>query len=71
MRWRVEDTIRVLKQSYQHEDIRLLRYERLRTVATLVLPASYFAAVYLGRRAKLAIFARHLLEAAQRIYGVS
>lgn len=69
-RWRVEETIRFLKQSYQIEDIRLLRYERLRTMATLVLAAAHFAAVYLGRRAKLAIFAQHLLNAAQRIYGV-
>ena len=29
-RWRVEETIRFIKQSYRLEDIRLLRYERLR-----------------------------------------
>lgn len=69
-RWRVEETIRFLKQSYRLEDIRLLRYERLRTMATLVLAAAHFAAVYLGRRAKLEVFAQHLLNAAQRIYGV-
>lgn len=69
-RWRVEETIRFLKQSYRLEDIRLLRYERLRTMATLVLAAAHFAAVHLGRRAKLEIFAQHLLNAAQRIYGV-
>lgn len=68
-RWRVEETIRFLKQSYQLEDIRLLRYERLRAMATLVLAAAYFAAVYLGQGAKLAIFARYLTEASQRIFG--
>lgn len=69
-RWRVEETIRFIKQSYQLEDIRLLRYERLRTMATLVMAVAYFAAVHLGKQAKLAVFAQHLLTAAQRIYGV-
>ena len=36
-RWRVEETIRFIKQSYQLEDIRLLLYERLRTMVTLVM----------------------------------
>lgn len=31
---------------------------------------AHFAAVHLGRRAKLEIFAQHLLNAARRIYGV-
>lgn len=69
-RWRVEETIRFLKQSYQLEDIRLLLYERLRTMVTLVMAVAYFAAVHLGKQAKLAVFAQHLLRAAQRIYGV-
>lgn len=69
-RWRVEETIRFLKQSYQLEDIRLLRYERLRTMAALVMVVAYFAAVHLGKQAKLQIFAQHLMRAARRIYGV-
>ncbi len=69
-RWRVEETIRFIKQSYQLEDIRLLLYERLRTMVTLVMAVAYFAAVHLGKHAKLAIFAQHVLRAAQRIYGV-
>lgn len=36
-RWRVEETIRFIKQSYQFEDIRLLTYERLWTMAALVI----------------------------------
>lgn len=64
------DDGRFLKQSYQLEDLRLLRYERLRTMATLVLAAAHFIAVHLCRRAKLEIFAQHLLNAARRIYGV-
>ena len=54
-RWRVEETIRFIKQSYQLEDIRLLKYERLRNLVMLVLATAYFASVYLGKRAKLVI----------------
>ena len=31
-RWRVEDTIRFIKQSYDIEDIRVLTYDRLRNI---------------------------------------
>lgn len=69
-RWRVEEAIRFVKQSYQLEDIRLLRYERLRTMVTLVLAAAYFAAVYLGKKVKLRLLQEHILRAAKRIYGI-
>ena len=68
--WRVEETIRFIKQSYQLEDIRLLKYERLRNLVMLVLATAYFASVYLGKRAKLAILVQHIQRAAKRIYGV-
>ena len=69
-RWRVEETIRFIKQSYGLEDIRVLKYERLRNLAMLVLVTAYFASVYLGKRAKLAILVQHIERAAKRIYGV-
>lgn len=69
-RWRVEEAIRFVKQSYRLEDIRLLRYERLRTMVTLVLAAAYFAAVFLGKRTKLRLLTQHVLRSAKRIYGV-
>lgn len=69
-RWRVEETIRFIKQSYQLEDIRLLTYERLRTMATLVIAVAYFACVVLGKTAKLKLLAQHVLQAAQRIFGI-
>ena len=68
--WRVEETIRFIKQSYRLEDIRVLKYERLRNLAMLVLVTAYFASVYLGKRAKLAILVRHIERAAKRICGV-
>lgn len=70
-RWRVEETIRFIKQSYAVEDIRLLSYERLRTMAVLVMAVAYFACVHLGSRAKLVILAHHVYKAAQRIYGIA
>lgn len=69
-RWRVEETIRFIKQSYGLEDIRLLTYERLRTMAALVMAAAYFACVFLGRRAKLRILVHNIYRVARRIYGV-
>ena len=69
-RWKIEETIRFIKQSYDLEDVRVLTYQRLQAVAALVLAASFFAAVYLGRRAKLEILALHVLKAAKRIFGI-
>lgn len=69
-RWRVEETIRFIKQSYDIEDIRVLTYDRLKNMATLVFAASYFAAVWLGSTAKLSILAMHAMGAAKRLFGI-
>ena len=69
-RWRVEETIRFIKQSYQLEDIRLLTYERLRNMAALVMTTAYFACVYLEKSIKLKILVQHIHRAAKRIYGI-
>lgn len=69
-RWRIEETIRFIKQSYQLEDVRVLTYERLRNMMALVLAAVHFAAVYLGRRPKLEIMSVHIMKAAKRIFGI-
>lgn len=70
-RWKVEETIRFIKQSYGLEDIRLLSYERLQTMAALVMAVAYFACVYLGREAKLRILVVHVYEASKRIFGLA
>jgi hypothetical protein len=69
-RWRVEETIRFGKQSYQVEDIRVLTYERLRNLIVLVLAAMFFTAVILGTKMKLFILASHVLKAAKRLFGI-
>ena len=43
---------------------------RIEETIRLVLAASYFAAVYLGVRAKLEILVTHVLKAAKRIFGI-
>jgi hypothetical protein len=47
-----------------------LTYRRLKTIAALILAASFFAAVYLGARAKLEILALSVLQAAKRVFGI-
>ena len=42
-RWRVEDAIRFIKQSYRLEDIRLLDYRRLKNMMAIVLATVFFA----------------------------
>ena len=69
-RWRIEDVIRFIKQSYQLEDIRCLTYSRLQALMVLVTAAAYFAAVYLGLRTKLRVLTGHVLQAARRVFGI-
>jgi len=69
-RWRVEETIRFLKQSYQLEDIRLLTYVRLQNIMAILMAVAYFTSVYLGLRLKLRVLMRHVLRAARRVFGV-
>ena len=69
-RWRIEETLRFIKQSYNLEDIRLLTYRRLQNMMALVLAVTYFAMVYLGLKIKLRVLARHVLAAAKRLLGI-
>lgn len=69
-RWRIEETIRFMKQSYQVEDIRLLTYHRLQNMMVILTAVSYFAMVYLGLKTKLRVLARHVMGAARRLFGI-
>lgn len=69
-RWAIEETIRFIKQSYEIEDVRVLGYRSLKNLMTLVLAASYFAAVVLDTGAKLKVMAGHILKAAKRVFGI-
>ena len=43
-RWKIEETFRFIKQSYNLEDIRVMKYQRLKNLVVLVTAAAYFTA---------------------------
>ena len=69
-RWRVEDAIRFIKQSYRLEDIRLLDYTRLKNMMAVVLAAVFFASVWLGESVRRGILVRAITHVSKRLYGV-
>jgi len=70
-RWKIEETIRFIKQSYGLEDVRVLTYRRLQNMMALVLAVSYFTMAYLGRRVKLKTISGLLLKVSRRIFGIT
>ncbi|HZT69875.1 MAG TPA: transposase [Terriglobia bacterium] len=69
-RWKIEETFRFIKQSYQLEDIRVLRYQRLRNLVVLGTAAACFAATFLGQKMKLKILCEKLLIISRRFFGI-
>lgn len=66
-RWRVEETIRYIKQSYRLEDMRVLSYERFKNMAALVLCTAHFAASWMGFGERHKILTSHVVDLSQRI----
>ena len=69
-RWKIEETFRFVKQSYPLEDIRVMRYQRLKNLVLLMTAAAYFATAFLGQKLKLKILCEKLLIIAQRFFGI-
>ena len=69
-RWRVEETIRFVKQSYGFENIRVMSYARIRNMASLVLASAYFATVWIGRHARREVLAEHIKRLGKRLNEV-
>ena len=69
-RWSIEETIRFIKQTYDLEDIRVLRYACLQNMMALVLLVFYFLAVVLNNNQKLKLLAGHVFTAAKRVFGI-
>ena len=69
-RWRVEDTIRHVKQSCCLEDVRLFKYEKLRNMAAIVLAAVCFSMAWIGNSDKHAIIAESVARMSLRLHGV-
>jgi hypothetical protein len=69
-RWKIEETFRFIKQSYNLEDVRVMKYQRLKNLVILVTAVAYFAATFLGQRMKLRILCEKLLIISQRFFGI-
>ncbi len=69
-RWRIEDTIRFAKQSYQLEDVRVLSYKRLQNMMGIVLAAMSFTMTRLNTEIKLSVLCDHALKAGKRLFGI-
>jgi hypothetical protein len=69
-RWRIEETLRFAKQSYELEDVRVLGYQSLKNMMAMALLTMYFSMVYLGTQAKLTILCHHAFKAAKRLFGI-
>ena len=67
-RWRVEETIRHVKQAYNLEDIRLLRYTHLKNMAAIVLATAYFCMTWIGNSEKRSLLAKSITDASLRIH---
>ena len=66
-RWRIEETIRFIKQAYRFENIRVHFYRGIQNMASIVLATAYFASVWLGRHLKREVLAEHLKALSQRL----
>ena len=68
-RWRVEEAIRFVKQSYRLEDIHVRGYQSLKNLVALVLCVAYFAAIHLGEGLSLRALTHNVIKAPKRIFG--
>lgn len=68
--WKIEETFRFMKQSYNLKDLRVMKYQRLKNLVVLVTAAAYFAATFLGQQMKLRILCEKLLIISERFFGI-
>lgn len=69
-RWSIEETIRFIKQTYDLENIRVLKYVRLQNMMAVLLAVFYFISVTLDQSQKLTVMAGHVLKCAKRVFGI-
>ena len=69
-RWKIEETFRFVKQSYNLEDIRVMKYQRLKNLVVLATAVAYFAAAVRGRQMEPRILCEKLLIISQRFFGI-
>lgn len=69
-RWRIEETIRFIKQNFDLENIRLLRYQSIRNLLALLLLTFFFMSVVLNLNLKFKIMAGHIFTCSKRVFGI-
>jgi len=69
-RWSIEETIRFIKQTYDLENIRVLKYTRMKNMMALLLVVFYFIAGVLDKSQTLKIMTGHLLRQSKRVFGI-
>jgi len=69
-RWSIEETIRFIKQTYDLENIRVLKYTRMKNMMAILLVVFYFIAVVIDKSNTLKIMTGHLLRQAKRVFGI-
>jgi hypothetical protein len=69
-RWKCEESYRFIKQAYQLEDVRVLRYTALRNMMALVQAVFYFVSAELGKKLKLNILLKKIFEKAKRFFEI-
>jgi hypothetical protein len=69
-RWAIEQTIRFIKQNYGLENIRVLKYVRLKNMMAILLVVFYYITVVLEKNQKLRIMIGHLYSQANRVFGI-
>lgn len=69
-RWSIEETIRFVKQTYDLENIRVLKYTRLQNMVSILLAVFFFVSVVLDQNQKLIIMTGHILKSAKRVFGI-
>ncbi len=69
-RWKCEESFRFIKQAYQLEDIRVLKYEGLRNIMSLIMLVFFFVSVVLGAAYKLRILLKKVYEKSKRLFEI-
>jgi len=69
-RWKCEESFRFIKEAYGLEDVRVLKYEGLRNIVSLIMAVFFFVSVVLGAAAKLRILLKKVYEKSKRLFEI-
>lgn len=70
-RWKCEESFRFVKEAYQLEDVRVLKYESLGNIISLIIAVFFFVSVVLGVAVKLRILLKKVYEKSKRLFEIS